>query len=242
MNRKPAVLLIALASMSAWLVSTSACSGGGESGIASDDDPGTTPASAVTDAAPLDDPSPSSGEISPPSPFDTGTPSDAAPPSGDGGDTGADIDASSSATDDGPELQRPIGDGTDTASIAGLWDYSRVTERGTDVVLFSIDDDGGLTEYDFQGDAVGSGNDCYVLTRASIAVRSDDRYDIQDSSTLPGSDSIDDVLITADAAEITFRYLGTSDDPQFGGNMSGITERYPAAAGRAVGDLVPCTT
>lgn len=245
MIRRFCALTIALSTLSLWLVSTSACSGGGGANAVPDDDPDVLGMADDVDREPPGEPlAPPDDGASPPSPFELGAPTvPLDSPTGD--DVGPGTDATEMAagptvTDDGPELQRPIGDDGDTAAIAGFWDYSRMTDVGIDVVLFAIDESGGLTEYDDQSDVVGSGLACHTVTRGSIASRGRDRYDIQDGSTLPGSRSIDDVLITADDAEITFRYLGTATDPQFDGNMIGITERYPAVTGRTADDLVIC--
>jgi len=244
MNRKLGVLALASVMLSIWLVSASACSGGGDDSAA--------PGGEVTEAdageqGSTDEPASPPGDVTDPSPFEppVSAPTDGEGPetdepststSGDGAEsgTGDAMAPEPSPTDNGPEQQRPTGDGGDTASIAGVWDYSRTSDAGTDTVVIEIDATGGLIEYDYQNDDVGSGRDCNVVRQASIASRGDDRYDIQDSSTLPGSTSIDDVLITVDGGAIVFRYLGDDPDPQFGGGQIGVTERFPAASGEDV--------
>ena len=97
-----------------------------------------------------------------------------------------------------------------------------------------------MTEYDYQQDAPGTGEDCHVATRSSIASRGDDLYDIGNSSSLPGSLSPDDVQITLEGGEIVFRYLGEVFDPEFGEGQSGITERFPAVTTTTADALVLC--
>ena len=217
-----------------WLLAACGCGGGTDERTTTPEPPG----GATADA--------------PDSPFETDAadapPGSAAPQ--DGGENPAD---DPSGADNGPELQRPTGEGRDTAAVAGFWDYTRTRGSDTDIVLFTIGTDGLVTEYDYQGDAFGSGADCHLVVTAAIASRGEDRYDIQDASTLPGSTSIDDVLITADESSITFRYLGSVSDPALGpelgpelgpapdGGMSGITEIYPAVTDRRPAELEACT-
>lgn len=193
------------------------------------------------------------GETSGASPFAPGpSPEDAvaegSDPQSEEGGAGAvnappdDFVPERTGADDGPELQRPIGENDDTSAIAGFWDHTRERDGGLDVAFFSISSDGVATEYDYQGDALGDGADCYRVTRAMIASRGDGRYDIQRSSTLPGSDGIDDVLIAIEDDEIVFRYLGDVFDPAFGEGQSGITERFPAASDRTERSLNACET
>jgi len=195
---------------------------------------------------------PNAGETgsNPPGPFDPvadgQTDTETRPPASfdviaanDAPDTGA---PPVTPEDSGPQDARPIGDGEalDVGALAGLWDYSRERDEGRDVVLFDIAGDGRITEYDDQADEVGTGASCYRIASALLASRGDDRYDIQNTSTLPGSDSIDDVLITVEGDTITFRYIGSAFDPEFGQGMSGITESYPRASGVTVDGLVRC--
>ena len=230
-NRSLATGALAASTFVVWLAAVSACGGGG--GAASSEN------AADPDAAPAPEGSPSDEAPSAPDEPDgaqSGVPNEGGIASGD--DAGPAMDPS--APDNGPELQRPTGEGSDTSAIAGFWDYSRTTDAGTDAVFVEIGPSGGVTEYDYQGDALGSGEDCHTVLQTSIASRGNDRYDIGDASTLPGSRSGDDVLITADAAEIVFRYLGSVDDPQLSGQLAGVTERYPAVAGRSAEELSVC--
>ena len=249
MNRKMGLLVVAVSTLSVWLFATSGCSGGGsdsspspEVGESAPDAVDTVDADGVastTDAvtrAPDDGTVPGSPFGAPGSDGPTAAPT---PPVAVPSDDDSSPPAAPSASDDGPALQRPIGDGTDTTAIAGLWDYTRDTGSGIDIVLFAIDATGGLTEYDFQNDAAGNGADCHLVQTFAIASSGNDRYDIQDASTLPGADSIDDVLITADDASITFRYLGVASDPQFGGSQSGVSATLPAATA-AIDSLIVC--
>ena len=154
-------------------------------------------------------------------------------------DAGAGGAPEGAGPDDGPEDQAPIGTGQDTAAIAGLWDYTREVPEGTDIAYFEISGTGTVTEYDYQGDDVGSGADCYVTFTASIASNGGDRYDIQDASALPGADSVDDVRISVEGGSIVFRYIGDAFDPEFGEGMAGVTETYPAA-GVSPADFAIC--
>lgn len=190
------------------------------------------------DATPID--ASVSGEGDDESPFAVDVPDGAddvsnTPPDGD-----ADSAQAPSMGDDGPDRQAPVGDGDDTGALIGLWDYTRTSEEGADIALFSIEAGGVVTEYDYRNDASGDGRDCHLVSTASIASRGDDRYDIQSSSSLPGSDSIDDVLITVENGEITFRYLGDAFDPEFGAGQTGITESYPAVTDRNADGLAIC--
>lgn len=177
--------------------------------------------------------------------------SPAGDPAGDPeADAGTEAPTQASAPDNGPDDQQPVGDGGDSAALVGLWDYSRMTEDGNDLRYFAIDAAGLVTEYDYQADSIGTGEDCHVVTTAAIASRGDDRYDIQDTSGLPGSQSVDDVLITAGDGVIVFRYLGTSSEPgdgnEFGpegaATLTGITDTFPAIAEQEAGALNACAT
>ena len=167
----------------------------------------------------------------------TGSPFDVA--GGSGGDAGTDDPPDGAGPDNGPEGQAPVGTGVDTSAIAGFWDYTRDVPDGTDVAFFGITEDGTVTEYDFRGDDVGDGRDCHDVFTASIASNGDDRYDIQDASSLPGASSIDDVGIAVENGAIVFRYIGDAFDPEFGEGMAGVTETYPAA-GVSPTDLAIC--
>ena len=141
--------------------------------------------------------------------------------------------------DNGPEDQAPVGTSADTSAIAGFWDYTRDVPEGTDVAFFDIAEDGTVTEYDFEGDDAGDGRDCHTVFTAAIASTGENRYDIQDASSLPGADSVDDVRIDVGSGSIVFRYIGDAFDPEFGEGMAGVTETYPAA-GVSPTDLAIC--
>ena len=204
------------------LIVATGCGGGGD-----DADP------SPVDAAPADGASDEQGGTGTGSPFDVA--------GGSGGDAGPDTDdpPEGAGPDDGPEGQAPVGTGVDTSAIAGFWDYTRDVPDGTDVAFFGITEDGTVTEYDFRGDDVGDGRDCHDVFTASIASNGDDRYDIQDASSLPGASSIDDVGIAVENGAIVFRYIGDAFDPEFGEGMAGVTETYPAA-GASPTDLAVC--
>ena len=141
--------------------------------------------------------------------------------------------------DNGPEDQAPVGTSADTSAIAGFWDYTRDVPEGTDVAFFDVSEDGTVTEYDFEGDDVGDGRDCHTVFTTAIAANGEGRYDIQDASSLPGADSVDDVRIAVENGSIVFRYIGDAFDPEFGEGMAGVTETYPAA-GVSPTDLAIC--
>jgi hypothetical protein len=50
-------------------------------------------------------------------------------------------------------------DVTSISGLAGVWDYSEGTD---DVYYIYIDQSGNLSEYDYQGDTVDNGADCYL--------------------------------------------------------------------------------
>jgi len=232
-------------SLAASLLFAGGCGGGSESVVADgvtpeSDTPGSGTEEEVAATPPAaDEPVPGNDD----SPFTvdapdppSGTPEGTLePPSGDE-DTGQ----APPMGDDGPEGRAPVGESEDTDALVGWWDYTRATNAGTDVVLFSIEAGGIVTEYDYLGDAVGDGRDCHVVSTASIVSRGDARYDIQDSSTLPGSNGMDDVLITVENDEITFRYIGDVFDPEFGDGQAGVTEIYPAVTDRRPEELALC--
>jgi len=165
-------------------------------------------------------------------------------------DDDASVDAAGNGADNGPVDQRPVGESGDTGSLAGLWDHSRDTPDGRDIRFFALDTEGRVTEYDYQADAIGSGADCHVITTTMIASRGNDRYDIQDSSSLPGSNSIDDVLITTANGVIVFRYIGEAFDPAEGGEFgpegattqAGVTVTFPAVVDREADSLNVCVS
>ena len=170
---------------------------------------------------------------------DGDSPFDVAPGPGGAAEGGADDVPDGAGPDDGPAGQAPVGTGEDTSLIAGFWEYTRDVPEGTDVAFFDISEDGTVTEYDFEGDDVGDGRDCHSVFGAAIASNGDDRYDIQDASSLPGADSIDDVRISVEGGSIVFRYIGDAFDPEFGEGMAGVAETYPAA-GASPTDLALC--
>ena len=193
-------------------------------------------ASGDDDASPPDTGAPDGGDDpAGDSPFDVASgPGEGAPGAPDPDDV-----PDGAGPDNGPEGQAPVGTGADTSAIAGFWDYTRDVPEGTDVAFFDIAGDGTVTEYDFRGDDAGDGRDCHTVFTASIASNGDGRYDIQDSSSLPGASSVDDVRIAAENGSIVFRYIGDAFDPEFGEGMAGVTETYPAA-GASPTDLAIC--
>jgi len=178
---------------------------------------------------------------------DTDTDTDVTPMTAD---DVARVDAAGNGADNGPDDQRPVGENGDTGLLAGLWDHSRDTPDGRDIRFFALDAEGRLTEYDYQADAIGSGADCHVITTTMIVSRGNDRYDIQDSSSLPGSNSIDDVLITTANGVIVFRYIGEAFDPTEGGEFgpegattqAGVTVTFPAVVDREADSLNVCVS
>ena len=64
-----------------------------------------------------------------------------------------------------PDVEDTGESGGDTSAIAGLWDGTIVIDGATDVVYWSITNDGVLTRYDYQQDAAenASGENCYVI-------------------------------------------------------------------------------
>lgn len=215
------------------LLVAAGCGGGdGDANVATDaDDAAVAPGEVADDDA--GGPQAGSPEGGGDSPFDVaeGPEADAAP---DDDDVPGDV-----GPDNGPEDQAPVGTGADTAAIAGFWDYTREVPEGTDVAFFDISDAGTITEYDFQGDDVGDGRECHTTFTAAIASNGEDRYDIQDASSLPGASSVDDVRMTIEGGSLAFRYIGDAFDPEFGEGMAGVTETYPAA-GVSPMDLSVC--
>lgn len=55
--------------------------------------------------------------------------------------------------------------GGDTTPIAGLWDGTTVVNDASDVVYWSLADNGVLTRYDYEQDGVASatGENCYIV-------------------------------------------------------------------------------
>ena len=225
---KRTLLLLPLAAIALALFGS--CGGGGSSDAGPAPPTGDTPPATGGDTIPTAPTEAEDADAASGSPFDVAT-ADAAPVDAAPADGAGDAAPPDDGKDDGPADQRPVGTGRDTSAIAGFWDYTRDTPDGTDVALFEISADGVVTEYDYDADDVGNGADCHRVTRAGIASRGDDRYDIQSVSSLPGSTGIDDVLITVEGGDIAFRYLGSSSDPQFGEGLVGVTERYPPADG-----------
>lgn len=201
------------------------CSGGG------DDEPSVdqpNPVPTIADSGDDIEPAPSDG--SPFEPVGTATDSDELPLD----------DVAPDVADNGPIDQAPVGTSGDTAGIAGFWDVSRVLDAGADTVYVHIDEAGTVTTLDYQADAVGTGQACYERSVSRIAARGDDRYDIADSSSLPGARSPDDVIIVVEAGEIVFRYLGEVFDPEFGTGESGIEKRFPASTAGDPDTLTLC--
>lgn len=72
--------------------------------------------------------------------------------------------------------------GNDTSAIAGLWDTGSgpQTQRNEGYVLIS--DDGLYTEYDDQQDAVGSGENCYIVRSFRLDREDGDTYSLGDGN------------------------------------------------------------
>jgi len=140
--------------------------------------------------------------------------------------------------DDGPAGRVPVGTSDDTTPIAGFWDLSTIGDEGEQRRYALIAENGGVTEYDDHMDDLGA--PCYLAATTTIAASGDDRYDIADSSVLPGARSVDDVIIVVENGSIVFRYLGDAFDPEFGAGQTGIEERFPAVAGEVAEGLVLC--
>jgi len=217
MNSTPAVWLVA-----ATLVIFGGCSEEG-SDVAADS----------PDVAPeLADPIDGTGTADTPagSPFGASAPATDADPQ--------DPDDLIPSGDDGPAGRVPVGTSDDTTPIAGFWDLSTIDEEGEQRRYALIADNGGVTEYDDHLDALGA--PCYLAATTTIAASDDDRYDIADSSVLPGARSVDDVIIVVENGSIVFRYLGDAFDPELGAGQAGIEERFPAVAAEVAEGLVLC--
>jgi len=133
-------------------------------------------------------------------------------------------------TNESPEsTQLPVGDNSETLAIAGTWDFTRQTQSGLDVLYASISESGDIIEYDYQQDAVGNQQDCFLIRTAGIASRGANQYDIQDTSALPGSTGSEDVLITVANGEILFRYFGIENSPEQGDVLDPRSEMFPAS-------------
>ena len=132
------------------------------------------------------------------------------------------IDTSSS-----PEnTQVPVGNNNDTQAIAGSWDFTRDTNDGVDIFFATIGDSGKIVEYDYQQDGIGNQQDCFIVRNTSIAARGANQYDIQDSSSLPGSRGSEDILITIDDGEILFRYFLIDSSLEEGDVLTPRSERF----------------
>ena len=74
-------------------------------------------------------------------------------------------------TESPEDSQALVGASSDTSSITGLWDVTRTTSEGNDVVSAMIGSNGELTEFDFQGDSTGDGREFYLVRNQQIASR-----------------------------------------------------------------------
>ena len=142
-------------------------------------------------------------------------------------------------TESPEDSQAPVGTGSDTSSIAGLWDVTQNTSEGTDVVFVSIGSTGELTAFDFQGDNTGDGRECYVVSNQQIASRGADQFDIQNDSSLPGSQGSEDVMITIEDNSLVFRYFALIEAPEGGNELSPQSAQFPAAD-LTLEDLTAC--
>ncbi len=89
-----------------------------------------------------------------------------------GGGGSSSVDESSADENNGPSVPSgdvvPSGDDSSGGStlgseIAGVWDYS---EGNTDDEWYLlINQDGFFTDFDFEGDAIGTGDNCYTIDR-----------------------------------------------------------------------------
>ena len=107
------------------------------------------------------------------------------------------------------QTQRPVGDGEDTSTIAGLWQSSSFEVGISSIDYFRISADGIVEELSNQGDSNGAGENCYRSTSYIVASRDSNRYDIDNSSSLPGSRGSEDVMITIEEEQLVLRYFDT---------------------------------
>ncbi|MDC0434707.1 hypothetical protein OAM69_03600 [bacterium] len=142
-------------------------------------------------------------------------------------------------TESPEDSQAPVGTDNDTSSIAGLWNVTRTTAEGDDVVYVLISDNGELTEFDFQGDISGDGRECYVVRNQQIASRGANQFDIQNDSVLPGSQGSEDVMISIEDGSLVFRYFGLIEAPEGGNELSPQTSQF-SAADLTLDDLTAC--
>lgn len=71
-------------------------------------------------------------------------------------------------------------DGTDASvglsNLVGLWNSSENVNGKTDVLYTHVASDGAIIEYDYDGDTVDNGLDCYHITTGSVKPLSDNRF------------------------------------------------------------------
>ena len=142
-------------------------------------------------------------------------------------------------TESPEDSQAPVGTSSDTSSIAGLWDVTQTTSEGNDVVFALIGSNGELTEFDFQGDNTGDGRECYLVRNQQIASRGADQFDIQNDSSLPGSQGSEDVMISIEDGSLVFRFFSLIEAPEGGNELSPQSSQFPAAD-LTLEDLTSC--
>jgi hypothetical protein len=127
--------------------------------------------------------------------------------------------------------------GSNTFPIAGFWDNSTLDSAGQeDIIYVEISPDGQVTEYDYDQDAFGAGQNCYYVTQSQLTALGDNRY----QQTDPTDGSVEEFTAISSGDVLTVTYVDVEDDNNNGQTTDLITESYPAVVGTTAIDLTPC--
>ncbi len=156
--------------------------------------------------------------------------------SGDGGDGNGTVGLASC-----PSLQ---GSG-DFSAIAGLYDLTEEVDGEVDVFYTEITATGEVNGFDFQGDELDGGENCYLIDRGSSILTAmggstfgNVFYDDPDFDCTTTTDT--GLIITRENNVLMVDAPDTFDDDEDGDTSERILDAFPVLSGIAVQDLNAC--
>jgi len=123
-----------------------------------------------------------------------------------------------------------------TASIAGLYDYSVAFESiVVDTKYWEIDNNGSMTFYDYQQDAVGSGDNCYIISTGFRVLSPQGNNEFVNTEYINADESceisVTQATITRSETEITATFVDTDDLDEDGDATELFTDILPVLNG-----------
>ena len=127
---------------------------------------------------------------------------------------------------------------TNDILIAGLWDVTEEGDSGQpDVVYVRIAADGVVTEYDFQQDADGNGQNCVIVSSSTLTANGNDQY--SQSDEIDGG--FDTFTATKNGNQLTVFIVDIDDDNENGSTTDVIETTYFEIVGVDSDDFNVCS-